>query len=239
MSLTCSLLHVSYLNLDKAALLDLLNLTLIYNTSMKKIVHSLFCLLARMCIARHKPFVIGITGSFGKTTARHIITEILKRAGRDVWTPEGNYNGEWGLALAVLQVRSGGHNFSAWMRAFFGALVTLASSRYPHILVLEYGVDHAGEMDVQTLIVEPHIALFTKLSPSHIEGFENAQAYYDEKEKLLSRKNRNTFAIGNADDRHQNDFLCQKWYGVDAKKSDLVITNTAEFADRTEMDFTI
>jgi len=59
---------------------------------MKKIfrifVRQFFCLLARLCVLRHKPFVIGVTGSFGKTTVRHIITEILRRAGRDVYSPE-------------------------------------------------------------------------------------------------------------------------------------------------------
>jgi UDP-N-acetylmuramyl pentapeptide synthase len=55
---------------------------------MKKLIQKIFCLLARICILRHKPLVIGITGSFGKTTARHLIFEILHRAGRDVWTPE-------------------------------------------------------------------------------------------------------------------------------------------------------
>lgn len=48
----------------------------------------IFCLLARLCIWRHAPFVIGVTGSFGKTTARHIITEILQYDHKDVWTPE-------------------------------------------------------------------------------------------------------------------------------------------------------
>lgn len=51
-------------------------------------VRLFFCFLARLCILRHKPFVIGVTGSFGKTTVRHIITEILRRAGRDVYSPE-------------------------------------------------------------------------------------------------------------------------------------------------------
>lgn len=55
---------------------------------MKKLIQKIFCFLARLCILRHKPFVVGITGSFGKTTARHVITEILRRANRDVWTPE-------------------------------------------------------------------------------------------------------------------------------------------------------
>lgn len=101
-------------------------------------VRRTFCLLARLCILRHKPFVIGITGSFGKTTARHVITEILRRAGRDVYTPEGNYNGEWGLAFAVLQVRSGGKNVGAWVKTFLQSLWTIISPKYSDILVLEY-----------------------------------------------------------------------------------------------------
>jgi len=56
-----------------------------------------------------------VTGSFGKTTARHIITEIVRKNGKNAWTSEGNYNGEWGLALSVLQVKSGGKSIFAWM----------------------------------------------------------------------------------------------------------------------------
>ncbi len=59
------------------------------------LVQRIFCLLARLVILKHSPSVIGVTGSFGKTTVRHVITEILKRANKDVWSPEGNYNGEW------------------------------------------------------------------------------------------------------------------------------------------------
>lgn len=201
---------------------------------MTSLLRRFFCFLARLCILRHKPLVIGVTGSFGKTTVRHIITEILRRAGRDVWTPEGNYNGEWGFALGVLQVRSGWHNATAWIRSLLGAVWTIMNPRYPHILVLEYGVDHTGEMDIQIDIAEPDIALFTKLSPSHIEWFGTAEKYFAEKEKILRRKTKQTYAIGNADDRHQSDFVCQSWYGSDAKKSDYTIADIHEFPDRTE-----
>jgi len=86
---------------------------------MSSLLHPLFCFLARLCIKRHKPFVIGITGSFGKTTARHILAEILKENKSDIWTPEGNYNGEWGVPLSVLQVRSGDKNPLKWIIVFF------------------------------------------------------------------------------------------------------------------------
>jgi UDP-N-acetylmuramyl pentapeptide synthase len=78
-------------------------------------------------------------------------------------------------------------------------------------------------MKIQTDIVEPDIALFTTLSPSHLQGFSSVQEYYDEKEKILSRKKKNTVAIGNQDDEHQIDFSCQKWYGE--KESDMTFSD--------------
>jgi UDP-N-acetylmuramyl pentapeptide synthase len=89
-------------------------------------------------------------------------------------------------------------------------------------------------MDIQVDIVEPDIALFTKLSPSHIEGFGTAEKYFAEKEKILRRKIKQTYAIGNSDDHHQSDFVCQSWYGSDAKKSDFTLQDIREFPDRTE-----
>jgi len=203
-----------------------------YHTGMSSLLRSLFCFLARMCILRHRPFVIGITGSFGKTTARHIVTEILKKNNQDVWTPEWNYNGEWGLALSVLQVKSGGHSISGWVRAFFGALRSILTSQYPSTLVLEYGIDHIGEMKIQTDIVEPDIALFTTLSPSHLQGFSSVAEKKKEKGKILSRKKKNTFAIGNRDDEHQADFWCQMWYGE--KWSYMTFSDIQEYSDKTE-----
>lgn len=67
-------------------------------------------------------------------------------------------------------------------------------------------------MSIQTRIVEPDLALFTMLAPSHIEGFGTAEAYYHEKSLLLSRQHKNTYAIGNHDDTNQTDFVCNAWY---------------------------
>lgn len=206
---------------------------------MKKLIQKIFCLLARLCILRHKPFVVGITGSFGKTTARHVITEILRRANRDVWSPEWNYNGEWGLAFSVLQIRSHWKNIFSWIGMFFSALSTILRSRYPAILVLEYGVDHIGEMDVQIDIVEPDIILFTRLSPSHIEWFGTVEAYYSEKQKVLRRKHKKTYAIGNGDDKNQSEFSCQIWYGTDPDTSDCVMRDIVEHPDGIEFDVSL
>lgn len=97
--------------------------------------------------------------------------------------------------------------------------------------MLEYGIDHAGEMKIQTDIVEPDIALFTTLSPSHLEGFMSVKEYYAEKEKILTRKIKNTIAIGNMDDINQSNFFCQFWYGK--RTGDLVFSDVQEYIDKT------
>lgn len=119
---------------------------------------------------------------------------------------------------------------------FFAAISTILRPRYPAILVLEYGVDHIGEMDIQIDIVEPDILLFTRLSPSHIAWFGTIEKYYAEKEKILRRKHKKTYAIGNADDSKQADFSCQIWYGADADTSDFIFSDILEHPDGIEFD---
>ncbi len=86
-------------------------------------------------------------------------------------------------------------------------------------------------MKIQTDIVEPDIALFTTLSPSHLQGFSSVQNYYDEKSRMLSRRRKNTIAIGNTDDIHQLPFPCQLWYG--SKIGDITFSEIQEHTNST------
>lgn len=63
--------------------------------------------------------------------------------------------------------------------------------------------------------------------------------YYEEKQKILRRKHKKTYAIGNADDSHQADFSCQIWYGKNPDMSDLVIGGILEHPDGLEVDFSL
>jgi UDP-N-acetylmuramyl pentapeptide synthase len=42
---------------------------------------------------------------------------------------------------------------------------------YPKYLVLEYGIDHPGEMDFLLSIAEPDIVVISPIEPNHIEQF--------------------------------------------------------------------
>lgn len=63
---------------------------------------------ARRVIRRTRPYVIGVTGSVGKTTARLIIAQTIQQCvpSVQVLTSPKNFNGDMGFALSVLGIES-------------------------------------------------------------------------------------------------------------------------------------
>lgn len=57
--------------------------------------------------------------------------------------------------------------------------------KYPRYLVLEYGIDHPGEMDFLLSIAIPDIAILTPVEPNHLEQFGSIDNYRHHKIKLI------------------------------------------------------
>ena len=55
---------------------------------------------------------------------------------------------------------------------------------FPRYVVLEYGIDHPGEMDFLLSIAIPDIAIVTEIAPNHLEQFKTLEAYRSEKLKI-------------------------------------------------------
>jgi UDP-N-acetylmuramoyl-tripeptide--D-alanyl-D-alanine ligase len=75
---------------------------------MKKTFFRILSFLTRYYIQKHTPYVIGITGSVGKTTCRMIVTQMLRRQFPSliVDTSKKNFNSEIGLCFAILGINS-------------------------------------------------------------------------------------------------------------------------------------
>lgn len=113
----------------------------------------------------------------------------------------------------------------AWLGVFVKGFALLFATKYPDTLVLEYGIDRPGEMDFMCSIVEPDVAVFTFLSPNHIQQFRTAENYFGEKRKLVRQKKKNAKAIiTNADDPNQADIQAAYRFGTDSS-ADLRITD--------------
>lgn len=167
---------------------------------MKRIIQSIFSTLARLTIARYKPRVIAVTGNVGKTSTKEAIYAVVNS---QFFTrkSEKNYNNELGVPLTIVGMSSAGKNIFGWIIRIIGACLKLVWCRYPHVLVLEMGVDKPRDMDYLLSIVKPDIAVFTAIGdvPVHVENFMNAQSVVREKLKLAYGLNKDDAVILNAD----------------------------------------
>ena len=69
---------------------------------MKKALSFVLAFLARKIISKHKPKIIGVTGSFGKSSVKETIFHVLHTNGKKVRRSRGSFNNEFGLHLAVI-----------------------------------------------------------------------------------------------------------------------------------------
>jgi len=105
--------------------------------------------------------VVGITGSAGKTTTRALVGLALDPLGV-VHQTQGNFNNHIGLPLTLL-----------------------AAPDDADALVLEMGMNHAGEIDLLQDIGEPNIRIITNVGAAHLEGLGSIEAVAAAKGELF------------------------------------------------------
>ena len=171
--------------------------------------------LARFALAGRRPFVVGITGTAGKTTACAAAERCLEAGfpGR-VGHAGNHYNGEWGLPLSVLGARTPGDNPLAWLALAPRAL--LRRWRMPAHLVLEYGIDRPGEMADLLAVARPDAGLLLGVSPNHLMNFASYADYFAEKVAILPGSRRTAL---NARDSQLDGYGADVRYGLEGDAS--------------------
>ncbi len=170
----------------KSLWLDFLPLFSMIRYYMQYILLPILSFLAHLIISRHRPYIIGVTGTVGKTTiTTHIAQFLIEEYGnKNVGYSLYHYNGEYGLPLTIIGCRTPGRNPFLWIWVFIVAISRLVYS-YPRYLVLEYGIDHPGEMQFLLHIAIPDIAIITPVEPNHIEQFGSLEVYRSNKLMII------------------------------------------------------
>ena len=120
--------------------------------------------------------VVAITGSSGKTTTRRMLASILRQFGKVCEAPK-SFNNDIGVPLTILSAEAD-----------------------DDFLLTEIGTNHPGEIDYLGRIVQPHIAIITGASASHLAGFNDSiEAVAREKVSLLDHLVPGGLAIVNGD----------------------------------------
>lgn len=96
--------------------------------------------------------VIGVTGSYGKTSSKYILTEILSGKFTTLMTPE-SYNTTMGVVRTVREKLKPIHE----------------------IFVCEMGAQNTGEIKEICDIVSPDYGIITSIGPQHLETFKSIE----------------------------------------------------------------
>lgn len=112
---------------------------------------------------------IGITGSYGKTSCKNILAELLKSRYVVIKT-EGNYNTPMGIVKTV--------------KSNENVLNCADSSVKPIVFIAEMGARHKGDVTELASIVEPDYAIITGVGAQHTATFGSIEAVAKEKSEL-------------------------------------------------------
>lgn len=115
--------------------------------------------------------VIFVTGSFGKTTTKRYLYELLKGDYKTVATPK-SFNTPIGICLSVKDIN--------------------ADTR---IFIAEAGARRAGDIKTLCQIVRPDISVVTGIAPQHIETFKSIENIIAEKEEAVKNLKVGGFAV--------------------------------------------
>ena len=158
-------------------------------------------LLRFMAIAvlkRHKPKIVAVTGSVGKTSAKDAIFSVLSFK-FEVRQNQKNYNNEIGIPLTIIGAESGNKNIFKWLWVLLKWLFVLIFPKYPEILVFELGVDRPDDMKYFMSFIHPFVGVVTNISHSHIEFFNTVENIAKEKRILIESLDAEGYAVLNMD----------------------------------------
>ncbi len=168
----------------------------------KKLVVYILTLEAKILLKRHKPTIIAVTGSVGKTSMKDAIYSILKK-NYSARKSEKSFNSDIGVPLAILGLPNAWNNPFLWLKNIIdGFMTAIFSAEYPKYLVLETGVDRPGDMKKLASWLSPNIAVLTRFPnvPVHVEFFSSPEAVIEEKMNLVKSLHPEGVVVYNNDD---------------------------------------
>src|SRR5206468_4274303 len=125
-------------------------------------------------LQRLNPVVIGVTGSYGKTSVKHILGHVLETAGPTLITP-GSVNTAMGIARVIRERLAPHHRY----------------------FVVEMGAYGIGSISRLCALTPPKIGIISAIGKAHYERFRSLEAVARAKFELAEavRDNAGTIII--------------------------------------------
>ncbi len=155
------------------------------------------------------PFLIkvGITGSFGKTSSKNIMQEIMSEKFYSLMTP-ASYNTPMGITKTIRFELKSIHE----------------------VFLCEMGADKVGEIDYLTKFVKPKYGVVTSIGPQHLNTFKTLDNIINEKMKMIENLPADGVGILNKDNEYIREYEVKNtckivWYAIDRKDVDYYADN--------------
>jgi len=162
--------------------------------------------------------IVGITGSYGKTSSKNIINDILNIKLNAFATPK-SFNTPYGIISSV-------NNHL---------------DKFNDVFIAEMGAFKIGDIRTLCKLVKPKYGIITSIGEAHLESFGSKENIMKGKFELIESLSNDGLAILNGDDEYQLKYNIKnkcnvKWIGIDNKDVDLYATNIKLSGKGTSFD---
>jgi len=140
-------------------------------------------LLAQRWRIKNKFQVLAITGSNGKTTTKTFCAHLVSQKFATNYA-KGSFNNHIGLPLTLL-----------------------STSAEAKVVIVEMGMNHAGEITELCTIAQPDVVVVTMVGSGHIENLGSVEAIAKAKEEIYLGAKDNARRIYNLDNPHTREMM--------------------------------
>ena len=165
--------------------------------------------------------VIGITGSYGKTSSKNILNDILNIKYNSMPTPK-NYNTPFGLMITI-------NNYL---------------DKFTDVFIAEMGACQEYDIDELCKLVKPKYGIITKIGIAHLATFGSREKIQKTKFELIENLPNDGIGILNGDDEWQRSYKIKnnckiKWIGIDSTDVDVRATDITLSPEGTKFNVII
>ena len=149
--------------------------------------------------------VIGVTGSYGKTSSKNILNDILNIKFNSLATPKS-------------------------LNTFNGLMITVNNklSKFDDVFIAEMGAYVRGEINGLCKLVNPKYGIITSIGTAHLETFGSEKNIIDGKMELIEYLPSDGVGVLNKDDVKQREYKIKNkkhckilWIGIDNEDVDV------------------
>ena len=143
---------------------------------LERTINGAYLLSAKKRIKTFQPKVIGITGSYGKTSTKYILHQILSEKFNTLMTPD-SYNTPMGICKVIRGELTAEHE----------------------IFIVEMGAYKRGDIRELCNLASPQIGILTAVGPQHLERFKSIENIAKTKYELIESLPPGGLAVFNCD----------------------------------------